>query len=151
MQNQIDESLWQLYLGVWFRPCGTLPLSSNGAIISLWNPDGVNKSYADNSRYQRLIYQELKRKGYNMHLMWGCSPDLGYRELSVLLNCSQNKATQLARVCRQKAYYFVKGGQIWLYNTHNPQQYSQLPATFEARLTYRKPPAFNEAILNSST
>ncbi|AZZ96546.1 DUF3293 domain-containing protein [Pseudoalteromonas sp. R3] len=110
VQNQIDESLWQLYLGVWFRPCGTLPLSSNGAIISLWNPDGVNKSYADNSRYQRLIYQELKRKGYNMHLMWGCSPDLGYRELSVLLNSSQNKATQLARVCRQKAYYFVKGG-----------------------------------------
>ncbi|TMP30843.1 hypothetical protein CWB99_05785 [Pseudoalteromonas rubra] len=150
MQNLIDENLWQLYLGVWFRPYGTLPLSPGGAIISLWNPDGMKKSYKNNIKCQRLIYSALKRKGYDMHLMWGSSPDLGYRELSVLVNCSQNKAARLAKVCRQKAYYYVKEGQIWLYNTHNPQQYSPLPATFDARLTYAKPPAYNEAILYPS-
>nr|WP_290444416.1 DUF3293 domain-containing protein [Pseudoalteromonas sp. XMcav2-N] len=144
----IDENLWQLYLDVWFRPCGTLPLSPDGAIISLWNPNGMKQSYKNNIQCQRLIYSALRRKGYDMHLMWGCSPALGYRELSVLVNCSQNKAARLAKVCRQKAYYFVKEGRIWLYNTQNSQQCTPLPANFKARLTYRRPPAYNQAILD---
>ncbi|WP_125717324.1 DUF3293 domain-containing protein [Pseudoalteromonas rubra] len=148
MHHQIENALWQQYQQVWFRPCGALPATLCGAIISLWNPNGVKQTQAKNRRFQHLLYQAIKRRGYQMHAMWGASASLDYREFSVLILCSERTAARLAALCAQKAYYFVDGGQVWLCNTYNPQQRVELGTSFRARLTYDALPNHNHAIMS---
>ncbi|MCG7536663.1 DUF3293 domain-containing protein [Pseudoalteromonas sp. OOF1S-7] len=146
MQDLIDNELWQAYQQVWFRPWGALPPAPSGAIISLWNPNGVKQTLAKNRQYQHLLSPALERKGYKMLPIWGASADLSYREFSMLITCSEKTAARLAALCAQKAYYFVDNEQVRLCNTHCPQQRVQLDASFRSRLTYAALPRHNDAI-----
>ncbi|KZN43793.1 DUF3293 domain-containing protein [Pseudoalteromonas luteoviolacea] len=143
---EIPSPLWGIYQEVYFSPLNATHHYLNGAIISLWNPNGTPMNMRQNNFLAKKHISLISRQNKSIKYLYGGNADMSYRELSFSIDTSLAKAQKIALRCRQNAFYYVKQGQITLYNSTQLEQYCQLNAHFLSRLCRPTLPRSNAAI-----
>ncbi|MBQ4845354.1 hypothetical protein [Pseudoalteromonas sp. MMG005] len=129
-QNLIDNQLWQVYCDIYFsgylrkQPLLHSLNNKKGAVISIWNPLGGHFGQLKNNQLGRAKRALLRHVNHTHFLLWGCSKDFTYRELSVFIEVNQNEAQRFAKLAQQLAYYYIEDGMLVLKSTYqvNTQQ-----------------------------
>jgi len=87
--------------GEWTRPF---------AIVTAWNPNGIDTPANENEALDRRLVDELDGSAEvsSHRLIWGCSRDFQHREASRLIwGLSLEKAIEIGRAYQQEAIFWV--------------------------------------------
>ncbi|MBQ4811648.1 hypothetical protein J8M20_09880 [Pseudoalteromonas luteoviolacea] len=142
----IPSPLWDIYKDVYFAPFSATHHYLNGAIISLWNPNGKSLNNHQNSFFAKKNISLISRQQISINYLYGGNENMSYREFSISINTSLANAQKIAQRCRQNAFYYLSEGQITLYNSMKLTQYCRLNAHFLSRLCRTSIPKSNAAI-----
>lgn len=88
------------------------------AIITANNPNGMKRTAAFNHWLDCHFISYLRLQGLAHYWVFAGSIDLNHYEFSAIVDCSLNEAQHIARVFRQRAFYW-HSRQCDLYATNN--------------------------------
>ncbi|TQF67995.1 hypothetical protein [Pseudoalteromonas luteoviolacea] len=149
-KNMISPSLWDIYKDVYFCLFNAAYHYLDGAIISLWNPEGKTYDRIQNRALAKKYISLMSRQNNKTKYLYGGNQDMSYRELSVSINTSLINAQKMAQRCHQKAFYYLDNGEITLYNSADLQQHYVLNTHLLSRLSHTPMPKTNLALSSLS-
>jgi hypothetical protein len=104
--------MWENYKMIRLLANAPQPEWACFAIITAWNPASTLRHPEENDAHQQDLLNQLIN--FPLLEVWGCSPDLSWRERSVAVACPLALARQLAIRFGQNAIYWVDQGELWL-------------------------------------
>ena len=104
--------MWENYKMIRLLANAPQPEWACFAIITAWNPASTLRHPEENDAHQQDLLNQLMN--FPLLEVWGCSPDLSWRERSVAVACPLAFARQLAIRFGQNAIYWVDQGGLWL-------------------------------------
>lgn len=104
--------MWENYKKIRLLANAPQPEWTCFAIITAWNPASTLRHPEENDAHQQDLLNQLIN--FPLLEVWGCSPDLSWRERSVAVACPLAFARQLAIRFGQNAIYWVDQGELWL-------------------------------------
>lgn len=108
------SNTWDIYKSTVFLSCQPFGLSERYAIITACNPKGeILSDCANRSRDYQLQHLMTSQKA-NFRCVYGCSPDLRYREKSWMVNFEKERAIEIGKAFEQNAIYWVEDGVLFL-------------------------------------
>ena len=103
------------------------------AVLTAYNPRGVNISAGENDRRFKELEAELSSAGHEYVVMDACSPDKSHCECSVALKIDRETALDIARRWEQVAIFWFDGGRFWIHGAITPIEPIPLPVSAEDR------------------
>ena len=97
------------------------------AVLTAFNPRGVDISDEENQRRMSQLEAELESVGESFVRLDACSPDKSHCECSVALNASRERAIDIAKRWEQVAIFWFDGGSFWIYGAIDSIEPIQLP------------------------
>ena len=104
-----------------------LGLDREFAVLTAYNPRGVDISDEENERRMSELEAELASVGESFVVIDACSPDKSHCECSFALNVSRERAIDIAKRFEQIAIFWFDGGAFWIYGAMTPIEPLQLP------------------------
>ncbi|XOV79554.1 MAG: DUF3293 domain-containing protein [Aestuariibacter sp.] len=113
-KSQVSQ-LWEQYQQVKFRWPNKPMEQSSYAILTAYNPRSqVQDQIINRIKQQKLTTYLMANKLGFTHILCG-DEGFSYCEPSIAAHVDINKATNLASIYRQNAFYWVTDGELWLY------------------------------------
>lgn len=104
-----------------------LKLDSEFAVLTAFNPRGVDAGDQDNKSRMKELEAELGSVGYDFVRLDACSPDKSHCECSVAVKTSLADSVALAKRWEQIAIFWFDGSAFWLYGAIVDMDPVQLP------------------------
>jgi hypothetical protein len=104
-----------------------LGLGGEFAVVTGFNPRGVDIGEASNSRRSRELEAELASSGDFFVRVDACSPDKSHCECSVALVGSRSRAIEIAKRWEQIAIFWFDGSSFWIYGAISDAEPIRLP------------------------
>lgn len=92
-----------------------LGLDQKFAVLTAFNPRGVDISEEENQRRMTQLEAELASVGESFVQIDACSPDKSHCECSFAINVSRERAIDIAKRYEQVAIFWFDGSSFWLY------------------------------------
>ena len=92
-----------------------LGLAGEFAVLTAFNPRGVDSSDDENKRRMAELEAELESVGERFVRLDACSPDKSHCECSVALEADRERAVDIARRFEQVAIFWYDGSKFWIY------------------------------------
>lgn len=108
------SELWDIYKSAVFLSCQPFGLSERYAIITACNPKGEFLSGCENLARDYQLQRFITKQNANCRCVYGCSPDLTYREKSWMVNFDKQQAIEVGKAFEQNAIYWVEDGLLFL-------------------------------------
>lgn len=102
-------------------------LDGEFAVLTAFNPRGVDSSDDANQRRMSELEAELESAGESFVRLDACSPDKSHCECSVALNVSRERAIDIAKRFEQVAIFWFDGGSFWIYGAIDSIEPLKLP------------------------
>jgi len=109
-----SATLWELYAATLFVTAHPLPWRGRFGIVTAVNPGSLALSAGANRIRDRALQAQLVASGRPFVEIWGCSPDLRYRERSWAVWAEMADIIDLGRRHEQSAVFFVDDDRLWL-------------------------------------
>jgi hypothetical protein len=106
---------------------GNLEAGSPFAVVTAFNPYGVNVTNEENVRRHSTLRDELESAGIPNVPAAGMSPDGAHREEGYAVWISRNRARDLAARYDQTAFFWFDGQEFWVVPTAVDEPAVQLP------------------------
>ena len=106
---------------------GALGLGEEFAVLTAFNPRGVDSSDHENKRRMTELEAELTSMGRSFVRLDACSPDKSHCECSVALEIAREQAIDIAKRWEQVAIFWFDGGSFWIYGAIVPFDPLRLP------------------------
>jgi len=104
-----------------------LGLGEPFAVLTAFNPRGVDLGDEENSARMEALERELSSSGDEFVRLDACSPDKSHCECSVALKASRERSLDLARRWEQIAIFWWDGSAFWLYGAITEIEPLKLP------------------------
>lgn len=108
------SDLWDIYKSAVFLSCQPFGLSERYAIITACNPKGEMLTDCENRARDYRLQKLMSQHKANYRCVYGCSPDLSYREKSWMVNLEKDQAIEVGKAFDQNAIYWVEDGLLFL-------------------------------------
>ena len=105
----------------------SLGLHGEFAIITAFNPRGVDKGAKENARKMKELEAELTSFGDSFVRVDACSPDKSHCECSVALKSDLRRAIKIAKRWEQVAIFWWDGAAFWIYGAISDAEPIKLP------------------------
>ena len=102
-------------------------LGGEFAVVTAFNPRGVDIGEESNSRRSRELEAELSSLGDFFVRVDACSPDKSHCECSVALVASRSRAIDIAKRWEQIAIFWFDGSSFWIYGAVSDAEPIKLP------------------------
>lgn len=106
-----------------------LGLDGEFAVVTAFNPRGVDIGEVSNSRRSQELEAELASSGDFFVRVDACSPDKSHCECSVALVASRSRAIDIARRWEQIAIFWFDGHVFWIYGAISDAEPIKLPVS----------------------
>jgi hypothetical protein len=106
---------------------GAIGFDEPFAVLTAFNPRGVDTDEAENNRRQDELEAELKSSGDVFVRVDACSPDRSHCECSVALLAEFNRAIEIAKRWEQVAIFWFDGASFWIYGAIESIEPIRLP------------------------
>lgn len=106
-----------VYREVKFR-CDETDIPPEFRVITAWNPEGEILNPAANAVADEHLRAEIERLGFECFSVTGGNPDFSHAEPGYGIVCNRAEAVLLARRFRQRGFYEVLGGRVYLVSVH---------------------------------
>ncbi len=107
-------NLWQTYKTTVFLSCDNFPALKQFAIVTAWNPNGKLALSDDNFKSDKTLNDLLVQQQLPQYPIYGCSPDLTYREKSRAVEIDKATAVKIGKQFRQNAIFWVENDKLFL-------------------------------------
>ncbi len=97
------------------------------AVLTSYNPRGVNIDRQENERRFRELEAELRSSNAEFLVMDACSPDKSHCECSVALKGKRDSALAIAKRWEQVAIFWYDGSKFWIHGAISPTEPIPLP------------------------
>lgn len=97
------------------------------AVLTAFNPRGVDVSEAENNRRMKELEAELTSSGDSFVRVDACSPDRSHCECSVALSAEFDRAIDIAKRWEQVAIFWFDGQSFWIYGAIESIEPVRLP------------------------
>ena len=97
------------------------------AILTAFNPRGVDTGDAENKRRQDELEAELSSSGDMFVRVDACSPDRSHCECSVALTADFDRAIEIAKRWEQVAIFWYDSSSFWIYGAIESIEPIRLP------------------------
>jgi len=104
-----------------------LGLDREFAVLTAFNPRGVDVSEAENNRRMKELEAELTSSGDSFVRVDACSPDRSHCECSVALSAEFDRAIDIAKRWEQVAIFWFDGQSFWIYGAIESIEPVRLP------------------------
>jgi hypothetical protein len=104
-----------------------LGLEGGFAVLTAFNPRGVDSSDDENRERQSELEAELRSVGHEFVRLDACSPDKSHCECSVALQAELRDAIEVAKRWMQVAIFWFDGSGFWIYGAIEPIEPIKLP------------------------
>ena len=104
-----------------------LGLDQQFAVLTAFNPRGVDISEEENQQRMAQLEAELASVGESFVQIDACSPDKSHCECSFAINVSRERAIDIAKRYEQVAIFWFDGSSFWLYGAIDPIEPLKLP------------------------
>ena len=109
------------------RELGAIGLDGEFAIVTAFNPRGVDQGEEENNRRMRELEGELSKLGNRFVRVDACSPDRSHCERSVALAGDFDRAIEIAKRWKQVAIFWYDGSCFWIYGAVESMEPVKLP------------------------
>jgi hypothetical protein len=109
------------------RGLEALGLAGEFAVLTAFNPRGVDSSDEENKRRMAELEAELQSVGERFVRLDACSPDKSHCECSVALQADRERAIDIARRFEQVAIFWYNGSKFWIYGAISEAEPVPLP------------------------
>ncbi|HEX6576698.1 MAG TPA: DUF3293 domain-containing protein [Gemmatimonadaceae bacterium] len=92
-----------------------LGLAAEFAVLTAFNPRGVDASQEENDDRMRELEAELESVGHSFVRLDACSPDKSHCECSVAISTSLDEAIEIAKRWKQIAIFWWDLSSFWIY------------------------------------
>ena len=106
-----------------------LGLAGEFAVLTAFNPRGVDTSDDENRRRMAELEAELESVGERFVRLDACSPDKSHCECSVALEAARERAIDIARRFEQVAIFWYDGRKFWIVGAISDSDPIALPVT----------------------
>ena len=104
-----------------------LGLPGEFAVLTAFNPRGVDKSKEENDRRMKELEAELQSVGHSFVRLDACSPDKSHCECSVAIWTSLDQAIEIAKRWKQIAIFWWDLSSFWIYGAMSEANPIKLP------------------------
>jgi len=104
-----------------------LGLDAEFAVLTAFNPRGVDINDEENKRRMSELEAELASVGVSFVRLDACSPDKSHCECSFALGVSRERAIDIARRWEQVAIFWFDGSSFWIYGAIDEIEPLKLP------------------------
>ena len=104
-----------------------LGLEGEFAVLTAFNPRGVDASDEENRKRMGELEAELASVGEHFIRLDACSPDKSHCECSLALSVPRERALEIAKRWDQVAIFWFDGGKFWIYGAIDPTVPIPLP------------------------
>jgi hypothetical protein len=111
-----------------------LGLSGEFAVVTAFNPRGVDSSEEENERRMAELEAELESAGERFVRLDACSPDKSHCECSVAVETGRGRAIEIAKRFEQVAIFWYDGSRFWIYGAISEADPIQLPVNNRQRV-----------------
>jgi len=109
------------------RGLGALGLDAEFAVLTAFNPRGVDIGEEENNRRMKELEAELSSSGDAFVRVDACSPDRSHCECSIALPGDYNRAIDMAKRWEQIAIFWFDGSCFWIYGAIEAIEPIKLP------------------------
>ncbi|MER2494111.1 DUF3293 domain-containing protein [Catenovulum sediminis] len=106
--------LWDLYQNVVFELEQPLGEQLDFAIVTAFNPRGLNLTLGHNQTLDRALLADIEKLGVPYRRLFGCAPDKSHIEASWAIATDKETACKLASKYQQNAIYWVESNFLYL-------------------------------------
>jgi len=114
-----------------------LGLAGEFAVVTAFNPRGVDSSEEENEGRMRELEAELESAGERFVRLDACSPDKSHCECSVAIETARERAIDIAKRFEQVAIFWYDGARFWIYGGISDADPIQLPVNNKQRVASR--------------
>jgi hypothetical protein len=111
------------------RGLGAIGLDGEFAIVTAFNPRGVDIGEEENDRLMKEFEAELESSGDRFVRVDACSPDRSHCECSVAIKSDFHRAIEMAVRWEQIAIFWFDGDTFWIYGAIESIEPIKLPIT----------------------
>ncbi len=111
------------------RGLGAMGFDGEFAVLTAFNPRGVDIGEEENSRRMREFEAELESSGDEFVRVDACSPDRSHCECSVAIKRDFERAIEMAKRWEQIAIFWFDGSGFWIYGAIESIEPVKLPVT----------------------
>lgn len=109
------------------RGLGALGLDGQFAVLTAFNPRGVDIGSEENDRRMKELEAELSSSGDSFVRVDACSPDRSHCECSVAMSADFDRAIDIAKRWEQIAIFWFDGQSFWIYGAIESIEPVKLP------------------------
>lgn len=109
------------------RGLGALGLDGQFAVLTAFNPRGVDIGSEENDRRMKELEAELSSSGDSFVRVDACSPDRSHCECSVAMSADFDRAIDIAKRWEQIAIFWFDGQSFWIYGAIEAIEPVRLP------------------------
>jgi hypothetical protein len=109
------------------RGLGGLGLNAEFAILTAFNPRGMDIGEGENLQRMKELEAELESSGDSFVRVDACSPDRSHCECSVAIQSSFDRAIDIAKRWEQVAIFWWDGSSFWIYGAIETIEPIKLP------------------------